>query len=175
METHAAAKPTHMAATKPAHVAATKATEVTATKAAEVTAGEAARMAKVPAAQPSPAAESEAVVELMMEASPSDKETRTPPIIEAVIRVAPAIVLTGAIVRPIVVVTTVRVTGAGASNHSGRGRDAGMVAVGVTMRAAVGITVGIVMGIKAPIDVRCARVHGMYRVMNGGRRIRGGR
>lgn len=165
MEMHAAAKTAKVTATpKPAHMAAAKPAEATA--AAE------AHMAKAPAGQPSSAAvESEAVVELMMEATPSDKETRTPPVVEAEIRVAPAIVVTGAIIRPIVVVTAVRVTSGGASNHSGH-RGAG---IGVMTRAAMGVVVDIAIGIKAAVGVRRPPVNGVDGVMNGGRRVCGGR
>lgn len=148
----AAAKAAKMAAAKAAHVAPAKAAKVAAAKAAgvaaaepadaaatELAAAEAARVAEVSAGEMSPAAvESEAVVveAVIVEPAPSDEDRTTKPVAIVVIRirVSVTIVVARAIIRHIVIIAAVRITGRGAGDHSGRdGRSRIVAVIGVAV------------------------------------------
>ena len=123
-----------------AHVAEVSAGEMTAAELA----AEAAHVAEVSACEMSPAAmESEApmeaVVKMVVEAAASDEDRTAPPIAIVVIRirVAPTVVVAGAIIRPIVVIAAVRIACRGAGDHSGRDGGAGIITIVVSVAMSV--------------------------------------
>jgi hypothetical protein len=123
-------------------VAKVSAREMTAT---ELAAAQAAHVAEVSDGEMSPVAvESKAPVEAVVktlvkavvEAAASDEDRATKPVTIIVIRigVAVTIVVTRAIIRPRVVVVTVRIAARGASDHSGRD---GIITIAVNVATSV--------------------------------------
>src|ERR1700733_5994304 len=105
-----------------AHVAEVSAGEMTAAELA----AEAAHVAEVSACEMSPPA--------------MENEDRTAPPIAIVvirIRVAPTVVVAGAIIRPIVVIAAVRIACRGAGDHSGRDGGAGIITIVVSVAMSV--------------------------------------
>jgi hypothetical protein len=160
------------------------ATEAAHLDAAEVVATEAACVAEVSANEPWLApVESEAVVEAVVEVAPSD-EAGTPPV-----RVAPTVVVAGAIVRPVViVVAAVRIAGRrNAADHAWIIAIAVCIAVRVPVCIAVrvavmvGVDVAVMVGVDAPVymrnmpmDASSSMMNAMGGVMNDRRRAGGG-
>ena len=115
---------TELAGAEAAHMADVSTGEMTG---AELAGAEAARVAEVSAGEMSPVpveteAPVEAVVKAVVEAGASDEDRTAPPIAIVVIRirVAPTVVVAGAIIRPIVVIAAVRIACRGAGDHSRR-------------------------------------------------------
>ena len=154
----------------PAELAATELAAAEAARvAAEMTAGE---MTAAPM-------EGEATVEAVVEMVPSD-EDRTAPTVAIVvirIRVAPTVVVAGAIVRPVGIVAAIRIAGGGAGYHPGRDGRAGIITIAVNVAMSVSpnvVAVACVSVSNAPVEtVRDARVSGVPGVVGDGRRVCG--
>jgi hypothetical protein len=166
-----------------AEVAAAKAAHMAAAEAAYVTAAEAAHMAEVSAG--------EMTVEALAKttAIKAGAETRADEALaeetRAITIARPVTIAVVAVTRAVsigIVIAVVRVSAGDArseeaADHSGGGGRAGVVAVaiGVSMRVAVGVMVDIVMGVEAPMDVRNVAMNAVGGVMNDGRRAGGGK
>ena len=144
-----AAKAAHVAAAKAAHVAAAEAARVDAAEAAhldaaEVVAAEAACVAEISAYEPWLApAESEAVVEAVVEVAPSD-EAGTPPV-----RVAPTVVVAGVIVRPVVIV----VAAVGIAGRGNAADHAWIIAIAVCIAVPVPVCIAVRVAVMVGVDV----------------------
>jgi hypothetical protein len=172
-------------AAEAARVHAAEAARLNAAEAAEVVAPEA-RMADVSTGEPRPAPmESEAVVEAVVEVAPSD-EARTPPV-----RVAPTVVVAGAIVRPVVgVVVAVRIAGRATTDAADHAWIIAIVVciavrvpIGITVRVPVciAVRVAVMTGVDVPVymrdmpmDASSSMMNAMGGVMNDRRRAGGG-
>src|SRR4029077_2965348 len=141
------------------HVAKVSAYEMTATEladadavhVAEVSAGE---MSPVPVESEAPV---EAVVKTVVEAAAADEDRTAPPVAIVVIRirVAPTVVVAGAIIRPIVVIAAVRVSRRGAGDHSCRDGRAGIITIAVNVAMSVSpnvVAVGCVGMCELPMQ-----------------------
>jgi hypothetical protein len=136
-----------LAAAEAAHAADVCAGELAAAEtahAADVCAAEAAHVAHVSAGEMNPVpveteAPVEAVVKAVVEAGASDEDRTAPPIAIVVIRirVAPTVVVAGAIIRPIVGIAAVRIACRGAGDHSGRDGGAGIITIVVSVAMSV--------------------------------------
>jgi hypothetical protein len=147
-----------MATAKAAHVPAAKPAEMTTAEAAYLAAAEAAHMAEVSAGEVSAlAVEAKATVKSVMEMVPSDEERTTKPVAGVVVRIgiAVAIVVAGAILRPIAVIA-VRIAGGDAADHSGRD---GIVPIAVNVAVSVSPNVVVMAHVHVvPRDRPKARV-----------------
>lgn len=159
----AAAEPAHMAEIGPGEVTAAKAARVAAGKAAEMAGAEAARVAEIAPGEVAPApVESEAaVVEAVVEAAASEEDRTTKPVAIVVvwIRVSVTIGVARAIIRPVVVIATVRIVripSGRAGDHSGGDARAGIIAV---VGVAVSVSPNVVaMAYVATCDIPMACV-----------------
>ena len=81
----------------------------------------------------------EAVVKTVVEAAASDEDRTAPPVAIVVIRigVAVTIVVAGAVVRPVIVIATIRIAGRGAGDHSGRDGRSGIITIAVNVAMSV--------------------------------------
>src|ERR1700719_2991336 len=123
------------------------------------------------------AMEAEASVEAVVEMVPSDEEDRTAPPVAIVvirIRVAPTVVVAGAIVRPVGILAAIRIAGGVAGDHSGRD---GIITIAVNVAMSVSpnvVAVACVAMCDIPVQtVRDARVSSVPGVVGDRRRVCG--
>jgi hypothetical protein len=129
----------------------------------------------------------EAVVKAVVEAAASDEDRATKPVAIVVIRigVAVTIVVAGAIIRAVGVITAVRIGGRGAGDNSGRDGRAWImtiaVSIAVTVAVCIAVRVAVVVGVDPPVymcdmpmDASSSMMNAMSSLMNNRRRAGGG-
>jgi hypothetical protein len=163
-----------------AHVAKVSVGKMTAAEAAHVAEVSAGEMSSVAMENEGPVeAVVKTVVKAVVEAAASDEEDRTTkPVAIVVIRigVAVTIVVAGAIIRPIVVIVAVRITGRGADDHSGRD---GTITIAINVAMSVSpnvVAVACVAVCDIPVQaVRDPRMSSVPIMVSDGRRVCGGK